>query len=92
MAATKDSRPDRMVERLLGDHHSLPLSIALHLVPGALIVAVYLLITGPLVKAIGYPPFLAGRSPCAWLWHRSSSACCCGWAAGAMAGYRCVEW
>ncbi|WP_214319394.1 CPBP family intramembrane glutamic endopeptidase [Nonomuraea sediminis] len=58
MATTEDTRPNRIVERLLSDHHSLPLSIALHLVPGALIVAVYLLITGPLVKAIGLPPFL----------------------------------
>lgn len=58
MAITEDTRPNRLVERLLGDRHSLPLSIALHLVPGALIVAVYLLITEPLVKAIGYPPFL----------------------------------
>ncbi|WP_246257372.1 CPBP family intramembrane glutamic endopeptidase [Amycolatopsis anabasis] len=43
---------------MLADRHSLPLSIALHLVPGVLIVAVYLLITEPLVKSIGYPPFL----------------------------------
>ncbi|HUR05368.1 MAG TPA: hypothetical protein VM347_22690 [Nonomuraea sp.] len=58
MATTENARPNRLVERLLGERHSLPLSIALHLAPGALIVAVYLLITGPLVKAIGYPPFL----------------------------------
>jgi uncharacterized protein len=47
-----------MAERLLGDRHSLPLSIALHLVPGVLIVAVYLLLGEPLAKAIGYPSFL----------------------------------
>ncbi|WP_051864525.1 CPBP family intramembrane glutamic endopeptidase [Streptosporangium roseum] len=57
MATTQDTRPNRIVERLLGDRHSLPLSIALHLVPGALIVAVYLLVE-PLVKAAGYPSFL----------------------------------
>jgi len=44
--------------RLLADRHSLPLSIALHLVPGALIVAVYLLLAEPFVQAIGYPVFL----------------------------------
>lgn len=47
-----------MVERLLADRHSLPLSIALHLVPGILIVAVYLIVAEPLVKAIDYPSFL----------------------------------
>lgn len=35
----KVARPNRIVEMLLADRHSLPLSIALHLVPGALIVA-----------------------------------------------------
>ncbi len=58
LSTTGNTRPNRMVERLLGDHHSLPLSIALHLVPGALIVAVYLLVAGPLVEAAGYPSFL----------------------------------
>lgn len=48
-----------MVERLLAERHSLPLSITLHLVPGVLIVAVYLLIAEPFVKSIGYPTFLA---------------------------------
>ncbi|MFC9256733.1 CPBP family glutamic-type intramembrane protease [Amycolatopsis thailandensis] len=47
-----------MARRLLADRHSLPLSIALHLVPGALIVAAYLLITEPFVLANGYPVFL----------------------------------
>ena len=47
-----------MAQRLLADRHSLPLSVALHLIPGALIVAVYLLITQPLARSIGYPPFL----------------------------------
>lgn len=44
--------------RLLADQHSLPLSIALHLIPGALIVAAYFLIGEPIVKAIEYPTFL----------------------------------
>jgi membrane protease YdiL (CAAX protease family) len=52
-AATAVARPNRLVKLLLAERHSLPLSIALHLVPGALIVAVYL------VTAIGYPTFLA---------------------------------
>ncbi|MFF1614277.1 CPBP family intramembrane glutamic endopeptidase [Amycolatopsis sp. NPDC058278] len=55
-AATR--RPNGTVERLLADRHSLPLSIALHLVPGALIVAVYLLFAEPFVLAIGSPVFL----------------------------------
>ncbi|MEU0507307.1 CPBP family intramembrane glutamic endopeptidase [Nocardia sp. NPDC005998] len=55
---TEDPLPGGIAGRLLADQHSLPLSIALHLVPGALIVAVYMLIAEPLVKAIGYPPLL----------------------------------
>jgi hypothetical protein len=58
MATTEGTRSSRIVERLLGGRHSLPLSIALHLVPGVLIVAVYLLFAEPLVKATGYPSFL----------------------------------
>ncbi|ADB30628.1 Abortive infection protein [Kribbella flavida DSM 17836] len=55
---TEPQPPHGIAQRLLADRHSLPLSIALHLVPGALIVAVYLLIAEPLVLAIGYPVFL----------------------------------
>jgi hypothetical protein len=58
-AATDVARPNRIVELLLADRHSVPLSIALHLVPGALIVAAYLLFAEPLVRSIGYPSFLA---------------------------------
>jgi membrane protease YdiL (CAAX protease family) len=58
MRALENTRPDGVVDRLLGDRHSLPLSIALHLVPGALIVAVYLLIGEPFADTIGYPAFL----------------------------------
>lgn len=53
------TRPNRLVETLLADRHSLPLSFALHLVPGALIVAAYLFLAEPFVKAIDYPIFLA---------------------------------
>jgi uncharacterized protein len=56
--AGKAVRPNRVVERLLAERHSLPLSIALHLVPGVLIVAVYLVFAQPLVRAIDYPSFL----------------------------------
>lgn len=52
------TRPNGIAGRLLSDRHSLPLSIALHLVPGVLIVAVYVLFAEPLVKAMGYPSFL----------------------------------
>lgn len=59
LAPTENTRTSRIVDRLLADRHSVPLSIALHLVPGALIVAVYAFIGAPLTRAIGYPPFLA---------------------------------
>ncbi|WP_211207379.1 CPBP family intramembrane glutamic endopeptidase [Stackebrandtia nassauensis] len=52
------TKPKGLAARLLADRHSLPLSIALHLVPGALIVAAYLYITEPFTKVIDYPPFL----------------------------------
>lgn len=58
MHTFEDTRPNGLVQRLLADRHSLPLSIALHLVPGILIVAVYLLISDPFVDAIGYPSLL----------------------------------
>jgi len=58
MRAFEDTRPNGTVQRLLADRHCLPLSIALHLVPGALIVAAYLLIGEPFVDAIGYPTLL----------------------------------
>ncbi|MFE3262552.1 CPBP family intramembrane glutamic endopeptidase [Nocardia sp. NPDC059091] len=58
MSTVEGTRPNRLVERLLDDRHSLPLSIALHLVPGVLIVAAYVLISEPFVKAIGCPGFL----------------------------------
>ncbi|MEV4239172.1 lysostaphin resistance A-like protein [Nocardia sp. NPDC050408] len=57
MRAFEDTRPNGIVKRLLGDRHPLPMSIVLHLVPGALIVAAYLLIGEPFVTVIGYPAF-----------------------------------
>ncbi|NUT32342.1 MAG: CPBP family intramembrane metalloprotease [Hamadaea sp.] len=59
IASTTTTSSNRFVKMLLADSHSLPLSIALHLVPGALIVAAYALIGAPLVRAIDYPIFLA---------------------------------
>ncbi|WP_163566556.1 CPBP family intramembrane glutamic endopeptidase [Fodinicola feengrottensis] len=58
MATKEIARPNRVVEKLLADRHSLPLSITLHLVPGALIVAVYFLVQ-PVVKALGCPSFVS---------------------------------
>ncbi|RJO75830.1 CPBP family intramembrane metalloprotease [Nocardia panacis] len=52
------TRPNRIAALLLSERHSLPLSIALHLVPGVLIVAMYLFIGEPFVRAIGYPTLL----------------------------------
>jgi uncharacterized protein len=42
---------------LLQKQHSLTVSIALHLIPGILIVMAYNFIASPLVQSIGYPPF-----------------------------------
>ncbi len=52
------TRSHRIAAVLLADRHSVPLSIALHLAPGVLVVAVYLLVTERLVLAAGYPAFL----------------------------------
>ncbi|WP_091038595.1 CPBP family intramembrane glutamic endopeptidase [Glycomyces harbinensis] len=58
-AAATTARPNRLVEKLLADRHSIPLSIALHLVPGGLIVAVYALVGAPVSRAVGAPIFAA---------------------------------
>ncbi|MGW1743158.1 CPBP family intramembrane glutamic endopeptidase [Nocardia sp. NPDC001965] len=58
MPTSVGTRSNRTAERLLNDSHPLPLSVLLHLVPGALIVAAYLLIGEPLANAVGYPAFL----------------------------------
>ncbi|CCF63811.1 CPBP family intramembrane glutamic endopeptidase [Nocardia cyriacigeorgica] len=58
MRTVVDTPSNGLVELLVGDRHSLPLSVALHLVPGILIVAIYLLIAEPFVAAVGFPAFL----------------------------------
>ncbi|MFG3621174.1 CPBP family intramembrane glutamic endopeptidase [Nocardia sp. NPDC047654] len=58
MPTLENMRPNGTVERLLGERHSLSLSVVLHLVPGGLIVAAYLLIGQPFVEVIGYPAFM----------------------------------
>lgn len=58
-AAAPTAPPKGFVGKLLADRHSVPLSIALHLVPGGLIVAVYALIGAPISRAIGAPIFAA---------------------------------
>jgi hypothetical protein len=58
METTEITQPSGIVERLLGERHSLPLTVALHLVPGVLIVAVYLIVAEPFVNAVGAPTFL----------------------------------
>ncbi|MFE3753867.1 CPBP family intramembrane glutamic endopeptidase [Nocardia tengchongensis] len=58
MHAIEDTRPNGTVQSLLSDRHSLLLSVILHLLPGALIVAAYLLIGRPFIEAINYPTLL----------------------------------
>ncbi|MEC3958894.1 CPBP family intramembrane glutamic endopeptidase [Nocardia sp. CDC153] len=58
MSTIEGTRPSLIAERLVDDRHSLPLSVALHLVPGVLIVAAYLLLGEPLTRAVGCPAFL----------------------------------
>lgn len=56
---THDTKQNTLVKQLMEDRHSLLLSVALHLIPGAVILAAYLIIGVPLVQALGYPPYLA---------------------------------
>lgn len=58
-AAPSAVRPNRLARALLAERHSIPLSLALHLVPGALVVAAYALLAAPFVRSIGYPIFFA---------------------------------
>ncbi|MFF0453297.1 CPBP family intramembrane glutamic endopeptidase [Nocardia africana] len=58
MRTSVDTRPNPLAERLLKDRHPLPLSVLLHLGPGALVVAAYLFVGKPLADAVGYPAFL----------------------------------
>lgn len=55
----RDTTLSKFVKQLTEEQHSLLLSVALHLIPGVLILIAYLLIASPLVQAIGYPPYLA---------------------------------
>jgi len=59
MENVREVTPNKLVKQLIDEQHSLPLSIGLHLIPGILILIVYLLIGAPLVRALGYPPYLA---------------------------------
>ncbi|MFG3341685.1 type II CAAX prenyl endopeptidase Rce1 family protein [Glycomyces sp. NPDC048151] len=59
LEAPKARPTNRFAAKLLADKHSIPLSIALHLVPGALIVAAYAWIGAPISRAIGAPIFAA---------------------------------
>ncbi|MGI5127856.1 CPBP family glutamic-type intramembrane protease [Pseudonocardia sp. CA-107938] len=58
-AHTPNPQPTGFIAKLLADRHSVPFSIALHLVPGALIVAVYAFVAAPLVRVMGVPIFMA---------------------------------
>ncbi|MBM7788990.1 CPBP family intramembrane glutamic endopeptidase [Tenggerimyces flavus] len=58
LTTAADTRPNGLAGRLLADRHSLPLSIALHLLPGIPIVGVYLLFAQPLMRALELPSFL----------------------------------
>lgn len=55
----QDTPFGELIKRLIEEQHSLMLSVVLHLIPGVVILAVYLLIGTPLVQALGYPPYLA---------------------------------
>jgi uncharacterized protein len=46
-----DTAVDKLVHRLCEDQHTLPFSIALHLIPGLLTVAAYWLVGAPVVEA-----------------------------------------
>jgi uncharacterized protein len=50
---------NKLITQLTEEHHSLLFSVGLHLIPGVLILVAYWLIGAPLVRAIGYPPYLA---------------------------------
>jgi uncharacterized protein len=51
-------RQNKVANKLLAERHPLWLTVTLHLFPGVLIVAVYLLLAAPLAKSIGLPPFI----------------------------------
>jgi membrane protease YdiL (CAAX protease family) len=47
-----------IADRLVAKRHALPLSIALHLAPGAIITAGYVLVGAPLMTQLNWPPLL----------------------------------
>ena len=49
---------NKIANKLLSERHSLWLTVTLHLLPGILIVAAYLLLAAPLAKSFGLPPFI----------------------------------
>lgn len=58
MSKIEAAHGNGVVNRLLSLRHSLPLTIALHLLPGVPIVAAYLGIASPVVDMLGLPPYL----------------------------------
>lgn len=51
-------RQNKIANKLLAERHPWWLTITLHLLPGVLIVAAYLLLAAPLAKSLGLPPFI----------------------------------
>ncbi len=59
MENVRDTTRNKLVTQFTEEQHSLLFSVGLHLIPGVLILTAYLLIGAPLVRALGYPPYLA---------------------------------
>ncbi|WP_437576098.1 CPBP family intramembrane glutamic endopeptidase [Sorangium sp. So ce887] len=55
---TGDAQVGGLAGHWIGRQHTVPLSVALHLVPGVLIGAAYMLVAAPVADALGYPPLL----------------------------------
>lgn len=49
---------NKIANKLLAERHPMWLTVTLHLLPGLLIVAVYVLLAAPLTKSLGLPPFI----------------------------------
>jgi len=58
MEHVNDTTRNKLVTQFTEEQHSLLFSVGLHLIPGVLILIAYLLIGAPLVRALGYPPYL----------------------------------
>jgi membrane protease YdiL (CAAX protease family) len=56
--ATRDHNRAGLVDRLLAERHPPGLSLALHLLPGVVIVVAHVLVGLPLARALGVPPVL----------------------------------